>query len=140
MAPTRVYFRPTTVAQRRLLFEVYQQTGDRHLACAKAHVCERTFYVWKPRFEAEGVAGLEARSHAAHQPAAISPAIAAQVIALRQAHPAWGKLRIAQEVAKAHDWQPVVAPNTVRRILRDAGLWTAPSIEEGAEKGGPAPR
>ncbi len=135
----RVYFRPTTAAQRRLLFETWEATGDRHLACAKAHVAERTFYNWKPRFEADGFAGVEhCGSHAPLHPARISPAITAEVIALRQAQPTWGKVRLAQEVAKAHAWQPVVAPNTVKRILRDAGLWTPPSIEEAGEKGGPA--
>ncbi len=138
MSTTRVYFRPTTAAQRRLLFEVYQQTGDRHLACTCAHVCERTFYTWKARFDADGFAGLaHGGSHAPKQPARISAAITAEVLALRQAQPTWGKVRLAQEIAKAHDWQPVVAPNTVKRILRDAGLWPAPaSIEAEAEKGG----
>ena len=137
MAATRTYFRPTTAAPRRLLFTVYQQTGDVALACQKAHVCERTFYNWKPRFDADGFAGLDhLGSHAPHHPARIAPAIEAAVLALRQAHPDWGKVRLAQEVAKAHDWQPVVAPNTVKRILHDAGLWPAPPAE-GAEKGGP---
>ncbi len=138
MRTARVYFRPTTAGQRRLLFEVYQHTGDRHQACQAAHVSERTFYNWKPRFDAAGFPGLEhCGSHAPHQPARISAAITADVIALRQAHPTWGKVRIAQHLAQAHDWQPVVAPNTVKRILQQAHLWTAPSIEEGAEKRGP---
>src|SRR4051794_30861440 len=111
MSTARVYFRPTTEAQRRLLFEVYQQTGDRHLACARAHVCERTFYTWKARFDADSFAGLaQVGSHAPKQPARVSPVLAAEVTALRTAHPTWGKLRIAHEMAKAHDWQSVIAP------------------------------
>jgi hypothetical protein len=47
-----------------------------------------------------------------------------RVIRLRQANPAWGKRRIADELAKANDWVPVVSPNTVRRILQAAGLWS----------------
>ena len=138
MTATRVHFPRTTAAQRRLLFTVWQETGDVARACQAAHVCERTFYHWKPRFLAAGFAGLaHFASPAPHHPARISAAIAEEVVALRRAHPRWGKLRIAQEVAKAHAWQPVVAPNTVKRILRDAGLWPAPPAAE-AEKGGPA--
>ncbi|MGI8588887.1 MAG: helix-turn-helix domain-containing protein [Chloroflexia bacterium] len=137
MAATRVYFRPTTSSQRRLLFETWVTTGDRYLACAKAHVCERTFYYWKPRFAAQGYAGLEhPASHAPKAPKRISVQLGAAVIKLRLDHPTWGKVRIAQEVAKAHDWQPVVAPNTVKRILRDAGLWTAPPSPQEAGKRG----
>ncbi len=53
-----------------------------------------------------------------------------QVIAMRQTHPEWGKVRIAHELAKAHQWQPLVSPNTVKRILRSAGLWPAPAASE----------
>ena len=42
---------------------------------------------------------------------------------MRTAHPDWGKQSIAHEIAKAHNWVPLVSLNTVRRILRDAGLW-----------------
>jgi len=46
------------------------------------------------------------------------------VIALRQQHPKWGKRRITDEIAKENNWTALVSPNTVRRILVDAGLWT----------------
>jgi hypothetical protein len=35
----------------------------------------------------------------------------------------WGKHRIAHEIAKANNWVALVSPNTVRRILEDAGKW-----------------
>lgn len=46
-----------------------------------------------------------------------------EVIDMRRANPAWGKQRIADELAKANDWTPVVSANTVRRILIEAELW-----------------
>jgi hypothetical protein len=49
-----------------------------------------------------------------------------RVIALRQEQPDWGKRRLADELAKANGWVPLVSPGTVRRILRDAGLWPGP--------------
>ena len=124
----RTHFPRTTPAQRRLLFETWQATGDVAQACRLAHVGERTFYYWKPRFVAEGYAGLEQfASHAPRQPHRTPPAVEAQVIAQRQEQPRWGKQRLADELAKAHGWVPLVSPNTVKRILRTAGLWLEPA-------------
>jgi transposase len=110
------------------LFETWQATGDVAQACRRAHVGERTFYYWKPRFVAEGYAGLEQfASHAPQQPHRTPPAVEAQVIALRQQEPTWGKQRLADELAKANGWVPLVSPNTVKRILRAAGLWLEPA-------------
>jgi hypothetical protein len=60
-----------------------------------------------------------------------------QVIDLRRQHPKWGKKRIADELAKGNNWVPLVSPNTVRRILQDAGLWPQPQVM--AKKGAPQP-
>lgn len=136
MDKKRTYFPPTTVQQRRLLFEVWEETGDRKEACRRAHVSEGTYYKWKPRFELGGYAALEEPgSHAPHAPQRISPEVEAEVVRMRQASPEWGKQRIADELAKANNWVPVVSVNTVRRVLQDAGFW--PEGESEAKKGGP---
>ena len=120
----RIHFPLTTAQQRRLLFETWEATGNVALACRTAHVGRRTFYVWKPRFAAGGYAALEHfASRAPQHTRRTSDAVAEPVIALRQAHPAWGKQRIADELAKANGWAPLLSPTTVKRILRDAGLW-----------------
>jgi len=130
-----VHFRSTTAAQRRLLFETWQATGDREEACATAHVGRRTFYYWKGRFDAEGYSALDASaSRAPHHPPRTTPAVEQQVIAARRAHPDWGKRRLADELAKAQNWVPLVCPNTVKRSLRDAGLWEG--LTSAAKKGG----
>ncbi len=130
-----VHFRSTTPAQRRLLFETWQATGDVEAACATAHVGRRTFYSWKGRFEAGGYAALEQyASRAPHHPPRTTPAVERQVIAARTAHPEWGKRRLADELAKAQGWVPLVCPHTVKRILGDAGLWeglTGPAKKRG---------
>lgn len=127
MRTPRTHFRPTTAAQRRLLFATWEATGNVTLACRTAHVGRRTFYYWKPRFDRDGYAGLDqVMSSAPKQPARIDPTISHQVIALRQTNPRWGKQRSAHEVAKAHAWHAVVSANTVKRILRDAQLWVTP--------------
>jgi len=131
----RPYFRPTTAAQRRLLFETWAATGDVDRACQTAHVGRRTFYYWKPRFAAGGVAALETfASRARRTPSRVPAAVEAQVIATRQQHPDWGKQRIADELTKGNTWVPLVTPNTVKRILQDAGLWSGPAAP--AQKGG----
>ena len=135
---THIHFPRTTAAQRRLLFETWEATGDIAEACRTAHVGQRTFYNWKGRFETAGYAGLaEFRSHAPKEPHRIAPEIETQVKALRTRQPSWGKQRIADELAKDNNWVPLVSPNTVRRILQDAGLWSTP--EAPAKKGGPQP-
>ena len=135
---THIHFPRTTAAQRRLLFETWEATGDIAEACRTAHVGQRTFYNGKGRFETAGYAGLaEFRSHAPKDPHRIAPEIETQVKALRTRQPSWGKQRIADELAKDNNWVPLVSPNTVRRILQDAGLWSTPAAA--AKKGGPQP-
>lgn len=123
--PKRTYFRRTTAQQRRLLFETYERTGDIDEACKVARVSRRTFYYWRPRFQEGGYAALEQeRSRAPHK-TRIPPTpeeTVQEVIAYRQSHPQAGYRRIAAELAKAHDWQPVISPTQVRRILLKAGL------------------
>ena len=124
MTQKRIHFPLTTAQQRRLLFETWEATGDVDLACRTAHMGRSTFYYWKPRFEAAGYAALEAfASRAPRRTRRLDTTIEQQVIALRREHPDWGKDRIADELAKANGWVPLVSPNTVRRMLREAALW-----------------
>lgn len=131
MTDKRTYFPLTTASQRRLLFETWEATRDVGLACQRAHVGRRTFYYWKARFAMGGYDALEHfASHAPKRPPRVAAEIEQQVIVLRQQHPNWGKQRLADELAKAHGWVPLVSPNTVKRILRDAGLWSEPRSTE----------
>lgn len=125
MSPKRTYFPPTTPQQRKLLFETWEATGSVAVACQKAHVGRGTFYYWKPRFEAEGYAGLEAYAKKGPEKGSVgtSAEVKQEVIEMRRKHADYGKHRIADELAKANNWVPVVSPNTVRRILEEAGLW-----------------
>ncbi len=124
MTEKRIAYPRTTPSQRRQLFEIWQQTGNARAACRQARVSEGTFYYWKPRFESGGKAALEDfKSHAPLSPACCDEERKQRVIRLKETHPKWGKRRIADELAKANGWVPLVSPNTVRRILVDAGLW-----------------
>jgi transposase len=124
MSPKRTYFGFSTSQQRKLLFETWEATGSITQACQKARLSRRTFYHWKARFDEFGYAGLEEfASRVAHKLNYKSAEIAQQVTDMRREHPDWGKARIAQEMAKANNWDPLVSPNTVKRILCDAELW-----------------
>jgi hypothetical protein len=126
MSSQKTYFGFSTPQQRKLLFQTWEETGSVTAACHKARVSRGLFYYWKARFTQFGYPGLEAfESRVAHQLNYKSAAIQQQVIGMRQAHPDWGKARITHELARANNWVPLVSPNTVKRILTDAGLWPA---------------
>lgn len=131
MATNVTYFPRTTAQQRSLLFATWEATGSVKQACQKARVGKNVFYRWKPRFETGGYGALEVpQSHAPKHPRKIPPDVSKRVIAMKRAHPAWGKRRIADELAKRQSWVRVVSPNTVTRILKDVNLWPAPKHPE----------
>jgi hypothetical protein len=75
--------------------------------------------------------GLEAFvSRAPKEPCRTAPAIKQIVIMLRREHPDWGKKQIADELAKSNDWVRPVSPDTVKRILQQAGLWETVATAE----------
>ena len=89
-----------------------------------------------PRFDEHGYPGLEEfASRAPAEPSRTPRAIEDKVIALRRANPEWGKRRIADELTKENNWEPLVSPNTVRRILEGAGLWKRVEAGEGGKGG-----
>jgi transposase len=133
----RTHFPRTTFSQRKLLFKTWEDSGCVKIACRAAHVSERTFYMWKPHFEAGGYEALkEFKSHAPKNPKRIAKEVEEKVVILRKAHPNWGKHIIANELTKENNWVPLVSPNTVRRILEDAGLWK--QITESSTPKGPS--
>lgn len=124
MDKQRVHYPRTTSSQRKVLFQKWEETGDIGKACREARVSEGAFYYWRPRFELGGYDAVEQfASHAPKEPNRTSIEIEQEVIALRQQNGSWGKQRIADELAKKNNWIPVISPNTVKRILQDAGLW-----------------
>jgi hypothetical protein len=46
-----------------------------------------------------------------------------RAVELKQAHPKWGKQRIADEICKEHGWQRVISKKGVKNALERAGLW-----------------
>ena len=123
MSKQHIHFPFTTAQQRKFLFESWEKTGNVSEACRKAHVGRTTFYYWKERFDDQGYAGLEEfASRAPKKTSRTSAEIEEKAIALRVAHPHWGRRRIADELAKANNWVPLISPSTVKRILKETGL------------------
>ena len=98
-----------------------------------------TFYYWRPRFDEGGYGALEeVRSHAPHTfPNQLPASTREEVFVAKREHPEWGRRRIADELRKAHNWQPVISASEVRRTLIDAGLW--PQVSKPSKKGCRAP-
>ena len=138
---TRIHYPRTTVSQRKLLFETWEETSNVAKACSTARVSERTFYYWKPRFETGGYKALEEfASPAPKEPNRTSDKIEQEVIEMRRQNESWGRQRIADELAKKNNWIPVISPNTVKRILQDAGLWPKPESRSAKGKFEPVSR
>ena len=134
MSKQRIYYPRTTYSQRKLLFQVWQETQDVAEACRQARTSESTFYYWKPRFEANGYEGLkEVKRPGPAIGIKIATAIQGKVVEMKEANPEWGKQRIADELAKRNSWVPLVSANTVRRILKEKGLWKE-VVKEGEKK------
>lgn len=124
MAERRPYHPPSTVQQIHRLFEVWEETGSITDACKAAGVSRSTFYYWKKRFEEGGYAALGNPDEAVKTSANRTPdELAQQIVALKQRHPGWGKRQIAQEILSINEDLQTLSPNTVRRVLREAGLW-----------------
>jgi transposase InsO family protein len=118
--PARVYFRPTTVGQRQLLFRLAQESGNVSEAARQAHVSRSTYYYWQPRYEADPVGGVAAAgSRAPHRTRIppISAELQAEVLAYHQAHPGEGCRSIANAICKAHDWQKVIGHSKVHELV-----------------------
>jgi putative transposase len=86
-------------------------------------ISRKTAYKWVTRYEADPAQGLRVRSRAPHRHGrAVDPAVAAAVLALRQAHPTWGpkKLRVVLQRREPDRTWP--AASTLGDLLRRAGL------------------
>ena len=94
--------------------------------CADLQISRQTFYKYRRRFDAEGPAGLVARSRAPHRsPNAISGELEDQIVRLRKTLPVDnGAQMIAYHLAR-DGWDPVPAVSTIHRALVRRGLVTA---------------
>lgn len=110
--------RVMAMAEIRLevLLEV-ARSGETVAAVCKRHgISRETYYVYRRRFQAEGIEGLEPRSRQpVNQPQRMPATIEERVCLLRKEHPRWGARRIRTELMRKGVRAPAVS--SIHRAL-----------------------
>jgi transposase len=108
--------------QRRQLAGLANAPGANKSALARAFgVHRQTVAKWAARAAQDGEAGMCERSRRPHaSPARTAPELEAAIMALREAHPAWGGRKLHHALKRAHGCAP--APSTITEILRRNGV------------------
>ena len=101
-----------------------QHGSNKRELCRRFGISPQTAYKWLKRYEALAQPRLQEKSRRpASSPKLTQTALEAQAIALRQAHPAWGRRTISGLLEQR------IAPSTVTNILHRHGL-IQPSLKE----------
>jgi len=100
------------------------QLGNVSRACREAGISRALFYRWRQRLERYGQDGVHPRRHRARpgRPVQLTPETERLLLSVAVSAATWGASRIAAYLR--HRWQVRVAPSTVQRALRRAGLAT----------------
>ena len=98
------------------------ELGNVSAACAEAGISRTLFYRWRQRFERYGPDGLHPRRRHARRgrPPRVAPQVERLVMGLALAWPTWGCARLSSHLAR--EMRIALAPSTVQRLLRRAGL------------------
>jgi putative transposase len=86
-------------------------------------ISRKTAYKWVERYDTDPASGLVERSRAPHTHGrAMSPGVAAQVIALRRTHPTWGPKKLRAVLAERLPEIVWPAASTLGALLQRQGL------------------
>ena len=112
----------TTVKLRAEFVRLAQSEGANiSQLCERFQISRKTGYKWLARFRSHGDAGLGDQSRRpAVSPSQTPSDVEADVLRLRDQHPAWGGRKIHARLV-ALDRQNVPAPSTITAILRRHG-------------------
>jgi transposase InsO family protein len=104
------------IRQQRAEFAVRVGRGESMSAlCREYEISRPTGYLWKQRFDAQGVAGLNDLSRRpAHSPDRTAEAVESRIVQLRRARPDWGARKLAVLLGREGYRLPVI---TVHRVL-----------------------
>jgi len=93
-------------------------------ACREVGISRTVFYRWRKRLERYGADGLHPRRRHAQRgrPVQLAPEVERLIVSVALSAGTWGCGRIAADLA--HRWKLRVAPSTVQRVLRRAGVAT----------------
>ena len=113
----------TSAMSERLEFIRLATQPDANLTrlCQRFGISRKTGYKWLERYAASGTAGLVAQSRRPHRsPSQTAPEVEAAVLALRDAHPAWGGRTLHHRLVRlGHTAVP--SPSTITAILARHG-------------------
>ena len=115
----------TEVTERREAVRWVVESGAEVATVARSfRVSRKTVYKWLERYKADGPAGLEGRSRRPlRSPRQTASELEAQIVAVRQEHPAWGGRKIHHWLQERGVDAP--APSTITNVLRRHGLLDA---------------
>src|SRR5437660_3796490 len=101
-----------------------QALGNVSAVCRELGISRTLFYRWRKRCERYGVDGVHPRRQRARRgrPVQVPPEIERLVLSVGISTATWGCGRIAAYLTRG--WRLKVAPSTVQRVLRRAGLAT----------------
>jgi putative transposase len=118
-------WRKTCAMEERMRFVMAAVENEEAFAglCRRFGVSRKTGYKWLERYDEEGVGGLADRSRAPlHHPQAMTERIAAQCIAVRQAHPTWGPVKVRSWLEEHRPRTRWPAASTIGELLDREGL------------------
>ena len=109
--------------KRSFIDAMLKQSKPFRELCREYGISEKTGYKWRKRFLEQGYAGLEEESRAPQKhPNTIDGDTAAELIALRLAHPSWGGKKLLVLWQRSHPNLPPPSLSSVNRILEKAKL------------------
>ena len=120
-------WKSVSIMDSRREFVVLAQQGDVSVAelCRRFGISRQTGFAYLRRYRLGGDAALADRSRRPlSSPRRSDAAIEAQIVALRQAHPAWGGRKLARRL-KDQGVTGVPSPSTVTEVLRRHALLDA---------------
>lgn len=113
----------TTLVVRREFVELCSVEGANiSELCRRFGVSRKTGYKWLGRFRESGASGLSDQSrHPIHSPSETGTVVKSRVIALREAHPAWGGRKLRRRL-EDQGVSGVPSASTITEILRREGM------------------
>jgi len=120
----KIYIRPTTFAQRRLMIEIYLKTHNISQSCKRAGLSINTFRRWYPRYLEQGVEAIKRPKRRIRKNLGRVPEkYDCRVIELKKKNSNWGRRIIASVIVKENNDKKVISPGGVQKVLERAGLW-----------------
>ena len=115
----------TSEMDEKLLFiaDCLREAAPMTVLCERYGISRETGYVWKRRFEAQGVAGLSELSRAPHRHGALtSAALVTRIVEVRQRKPYWGPKKLLAILRQEDPELAWPSASTIAEILRREGL------------------